>query len=65
VFVFVCVHVCGCGWVGAHVCVCVCVCVCAVCDTVYHDYTVSQSKQFYYSSEPEKIMHNDDTTSGR
>jgi hypothetical protein len=37
--------------------------VCADCDTVKHDYTVSQNKQLFHSLEPEKITHNDDTTS--
>ena len=55
VCVFVCVCVCVCWWVGARVC--------ADCDTVQHDYTVSQNKQFFHSLEPEKITHNDDTTS--
>jgi hypothetical protein len=38
------------------VCMCGCAGVCAVCDTVHHDYTVTQTKQFFYSSEQEKIL---------
>jgi len=43
-----------CACVCVSVSVCECVCVCAVCDTVHHDHTVSQTKQLFYSSEAEK-----------